>query len=154
MSARAREIGRSPTAPLPANVSSGQPVLAADGQDGRTDGAALPEAKSTRVSSGTRMNADALLRFLNNKRHAVKGITAFNVRGNGRIVITFDSPLPVDDPRRQLVARVVQRAIQTRKLTAGALGVSPRLHRLALAELEQRGLIAWPRQRGVTAHWR
>lgn len=38
MSARAREIGRPPTAPLLATLASGQPVLTEDGQDGRTDG--------------------------------------------------------------------------------------------------------------------
>lgn len=37
MSVRVREIGRPPAAPLPAMPASGQPVLTADGQDGRTD---------------------------------------------------------------------------------------------------------------------
>jgi hypothetical protein len=80
--------------------------------------------------------------------------TAFNVNGRGRVVIDFAGALPVTTKRVQLVSALVQHAIKTRRLTARALGVSPRLHRQVLAELERKGLIEWPRARGVQAHWR
>jgi hypothetical protein len=80
--------------------------------------------------------------------------TAFNVNGRGRVVIDFAGTLPVNTKRLQLVSALVQHAIKTRRLTARALGVSPRLHRQVLAELERKGLIEWPRARGVQAHWR
>jgi hypothetical protein len=80
--------------------------------------------------------------------------TAFNVRKRGRVVIDFAGALPVDTKRKQLVSALAQRAIATRRLTAKSMGVSARLHRLVLIELEQRGLIVYPRRRGVQAHWR
>lgn len=49
MSARAREIGRPPTAPLPAMPASGQSVLAGDGQDGRTDSANVSKTDSVKT---------------------------------------------------------------------------------------------------------
>ena len=49
MSARAREIGRPPTAPLLATLASGQPVLTEDGQDGRTDGTCLRQIRLKRT---------------------------------------------------------------------------------------------------------
>ncbi len=137
MSARAREIGRPPTAPLSAVQSSGQPVLAGDGQDGRTDGN-LPQGTSLR---------DLLTELLGKIKAGEYAQGQKRNLPNGQIYIfrVQSAGAPSSDERFKLCLQWMKdNQITNRKaFFAGCpeAGTSGRMHTRCIKALRREGLI-------------